>query len=138
MPLAVPHPSAPPATVGDRPVDRPVVRETARHVALAAAREASKRGPLADAARALDAPSAELVRLLGQLRSTVGRHVGERREAGLPVERVLSEMQGLVREASALEGWFDPADALVAQVVRWTIMAYYDDEPECTHVPRCH
>jgi hypothetical protein len=77
------------------------------------------------------------VRLLGNLRSTVDGHVRERREAGLPVERVLREVKGLVREASVLEGWFDPAaaDTLMAQVVRWTIMAYYD-EPERAHVPR--
>jgi hypothetical protein len=119
----------------DRPDDRPVLRETARHVALAAAREASTRGPLADPAATLEAPSAELQRLLGHLRSTLGRYVRQRREAGLPVERVLPEVKGLVREASALAGWFDPADTLMAQVVRWTITAYYGD-PELAHVPR--
>jgi len=40
-----------------------------------------------------------------------------------------------VREASALEGAFDSADTLMAQVVRWTITAYYD-EPEPAHVSR--
>lgn len=111
------------------------MRETARRVVLAAVQEASRRGPLADAGGTLDAPSAELVRLLGHLRSAVDDHVRERREAGLPVERVLREVKGHVRDASALRGWFDPADSLMARAVRWTIMAYYD-EPELAHVPR--
>jgi ABC-type transporter Mla subunit MlaD len=115
--------------------DRPVVQETARHVALAAAREPATGSPLADAAGALDAPSAELARLLGHLRSTVGRYVRERRAAGLPVERVLPEVKGLVRAAWAPEEWFDSADALTTQVVGWTITAYYD-EPEPAHGPR--
>ena len=134
MPLPRSHPSALPTTAADRPVDRPVVRETARHVALAATREASTRGRLADAAGALEVPSAELVGLLGRLESTVGRFVRGRRDRGLPVERVLSEVKGLVREASALDGWCDPADTLMARVVGWTIMAYYH-EPEPAHVP---
>jgi hypothetical protein len=115
-------------------VDRPVVRETARHVAVAATREASARHPLAEAAGALDAPSAELAGLLGRLRVTVRRYARERRAAGFPIERVLPEVKGLVREASILDGWFDPADTLMAQVVDWTIAAYYD-EPELAHVP---
>ena len=91
--------------------------------------------PLADAAGVLDAPSTELVRLLAHLRSTLDGYVRERRAAGVPVERVLPEVKGLVREASALEGWFDGNDTLTAQVVRWTMTAYYD-EPELVHVPR--
>jgi hypothetical protein len=134
----VPDPQAttlPPASaaVVDRPDGRPVVRETARDVVLAATREASTRRPHAEGAGVLDAPSAELVGLLGRLRSTVGRHVRARREDGLPVERALSEVKGLVREASALDGWYDSADALMAHVVRWAIAAYYD-EPEPARV----
>ncbi len=121
------------STAGSRPADRPALRESARCVALAAAREASTRCSRTDAARALEAPSAELVRLVEYLRSTVGRYVGTRRAAGLPVERVLVETKSLVREASALEGWFDTNDALMAQVVRWTIEAYYV-EPGRPHV----
>ena len=48
---------------------------------------------------------------------------------------MIPEMQELVREATAREGWCDPTDTLMAQVVRWTIAAYYDD-PELAHVPR--
>jgi hypothetical protein len=120
----------------DWPVDRPVVRETARHLALVAMREASARGPR-DTARVLDAPSAQLVGLLGHLRATVDRYVRERREAGLAVERVLPEVKGLVREALVIEGWPDSADTLMAQVVRWTIRAYYD-QPEVARVSRGH
>ena len=129
-----PPPLSPPSATA--PDARPVMRETARDVALAADREMRTRGPLADAAGVLDAPSAELVRLLDHLRRTVGRHVRERRAAGLPIERVLPEVKGLVREATALEGWFDSADTLMAHVVRWIILAYYD-QPELVHVPRC-
>jgi hypothetical protein len=131
-------PPSVPARVVDRRDDQLVMRESARRVAVAATREAGTRGPLADvddAGMLLGAPSGELMRLLGQLRSTVGCYVRERREAGLPVERVLPEVKGLVREASALEGWCDPADTLMAQVVRWTVVAYYD-EPELAHGPR--
>lgn len=39
-------------------------------------------------------------------------------------------MKGLVREAVAYEGWFDPAMAVVQQVVGWPIAAYDDDAPE--------
>jgi hypothetical protein len=95
------------------------------------------RSPLADAPEALDALSADLTPLLGQLRSTVGRYVRDRRAAGLAVERVVPEVRGLVREASAREGWSDPADMLMTRVVGWTIGAYYD-EPELAHVPRSH
>jgi hypothetical protein len=35
-------------------------------------------------------------------------------------------VKGLVREAAARELWVDTADALMGQVVRWTITAYYD------------
>jgi hypothetical protein len=35
-------------------------------------------------------------------------------------------VKGLVREAAARELWLDTADALMGQVVRWTITAYYD------------
>ncbi len=39
------------------------------------------------------------------------------------------------REAVSCEGWFDPADTLMAPVVRWAITAYYD-QPELGHAPR--
>jgi hypothetical protein len=133
-PRAVTPPLAP-CWAAAGPDDRPSVRATARDVALAATREARTRGSLADAARAPETPSAELMRLLGYLRSTVCRYVRARRGAGVPVERVLPEVKGLVREASALEGSFDSADTLMAQGVRWTIAAYYN-EPEPAHVPR--
>ncbi len=106
-----------------------------RHGGMAdavAASEAPVAGPVADP---VDAPSLELVRLLAHLRSTVTRYVSERRAAGVPVERVIPEVKGLVRAAVSCEGWFDPADTLMAQVVRWAITAYYG-QPELAHVPR--
>jgi hypothetical protein len=81
-----------------------------------------------------DAPSPELLRRLAHLRATVTRYVWGRRAAGVPVERVLPEVKGLVREAMAREGWCDPSDTLLAPVVRWAITAYVE-RPELAHVP---
>ena len=126
----------------ERPVDRPVAREAVRQaVAQAVVQEARTR--LADARRfgtaeggeALDAPSPELRRLLGQLRSTVTAYVLARRTAGVPIERVVPEAKCLVREAESCEAWRDPSDVLLSQVVRWGIEAYYDD-PSLQQVPR--
>jgi hypothetical protein len=134
----------------DVPVELPVAREAVRvAVAEAVTYQALKRvvdlrglGTADDAAVAEEpgeAPSPELVRLLGHLRSTITRFVCKRREAGVPVERMVPEVKGLVREAASCEAWVDPGDTLVAQVVRWAITAYYDacsDQPEPAHVPR--
>jgi hypothetical protein len=86
----------------------------------------------------MDAPeevSPQLLRLLEHLRSTVARYVSARRAEGAAVERVLPEVKCLVREAESSEGWRDGSDVIMAQVVRWTIAAYYD-VPELQHVPR--
>jgi hypothetical protein len=93
----------------------------------AAEREAIERRPVAtgDAAPARQT-SADLTGLLEQLRTAVVCYVGERREAGAPIQRVLPEVKALVREAVAYEGWHDPAAALMPQVVGWTIAAFYD------------
>jgi hypothetical protein len=80
-------------------------------------------------------PSPELVRLLATLRARVVRHVAERRAAGASPERIVAEVRCLTREAESCEGWRDPSDTLLRQVVRWSIEAYYD-EPELQHVPR--
>ena len=71
----------------------------------------------ADGATARDEPSPELAPLLSHLRSTLASYVGEQREAGVPVERVLVEVKGLVRQAASLERWFDPTDTLMGQAV---------------------
>ena len=84
---------------------------------------------------ARDEPSPELLRLLAHLRSTVTTYVIARRDEGAPIERVVPEVKCLVRESESCEGWRDPSDALLAQVVRWSIEAY-DDEPSLPHVPR--
>jgi hypothetical protein len=143
----------PPSLLADRPADCLVVRETVREAARHAIDEAVTLGARASAAAmtragAGDAGAADALRALvghlDQLRATLTRYVGERRDAGAPVERVLPEVKGLVREAAAREAaaralWVDTADALVAQVVRWTIAAYYDqpyDHPAPTGGPR--
>jgi hypothetical protein len=129
----------------DRAVDRPVAREAVRVAARHAVGEAGTLGGresataltwvgTSDAGATVD-PSPALVGHLGHLRATVTRYVGERRDAGAPVERVLPEVKDLVREAATRELWFETAEALVRQVVRWTITAYYD-HPSPSDGPR--
>jgi hypothetical protein len=131
-----------PNTPADVPVARPVVREAdgyAERSAItkaateavrrdAADRAALQRAPVAtrDATSSTRASSADLIGLLEHLRTVVARYVCDRRVAGAPIERVLPEVKALVREAVAYEGWHDAAEALMRQVVGWTIAAYYD------------
>jgi hypothetical protein len=84
---------------------------------------------------ALDEPTPELRRVLLRLRTQLTHYVARRRAAGVPIERVLPEVKCLVRESQSVERWADPAGALMAQIVGWSITAYYD-EPELRHVPR--
>jgi hypothetical protein len=56
------------------------------------------------------------------------------RDEGCSVERVLAQVQGLVREAAALDG-MEPVDRLTHHVVRWTIETYYD-RPELRGSPQ--
>jgi hypothetical protein len=126
---------------GDAQVDRPVVRDgdprAVRHavasaVTHAVARDAAERAaepwprPAAGDAAAPGERSPELDRLLAHLRATVARYVVGRHDAGAPIERVLPEVKGMVREAAACEAWYDADDTLMRQVVGWTIAAYYD------------
>jgi hypothetical protein len=86
-----------------------------------------------------DEPSPELLRLLAHLRSTVVTYVCARRSERVPIERVLPEVKCLVREAESCEGWLHPSELLLAQVVRWTIEAYYaslDHDSSLPFVPR--
>jgi hypothetical protein len=136
-------PHAPAAGDGrDHPIARPVMREAVRRAITEAAdlqRRASRVSSRRFATAEWDDPSEwtspELLRLLTQLRGTVTRYAQERRAAHVPIERVVPEVKSVVREAESGEGWRDPADGLMAQVVRWTIEAYYD-EPALQHVPR--
>ena len=84
---------------------------------------------------AVDGPVAELVRCRPHLRASVTDYVGTLRTGGVPVERTLEKVQGIVREVEAGEGWADATDALMSHVVRWSIEAYYDD-PALQGVPR--
>jgi hypothetical protein len=128
-------------TQTDAPVARVVVREADGHVvrsaitraaAAAVMRDAAERAALewrpvasGDAAPSMQASSADLIALLDQLRTAVVRYVADRREAGAPIQRVLPEVKGVMREAGAYEGWHDPAEVLMRQVVGWTIVAFY-------------
>jgi hypothetical protein len=80
------------------------------------------------------APSLELVRLLDHLRTALTAFVCVLRDEGCSVERVLAQVQGLVREAAALDG-VEPVDRLTHHVVRWTIETYYD-RPELRGSPQ--
>jgi hypothetical protein len=126
----------------DRPVDRPVVSEAVRRTLTEAAalqgrppRVAVRPSGGTDWDDPSERSSPELLRQLGQLRWSVTRYAQSRRAMRVPIERVVPEMKAVVREAESGEGWRDPADALMAQVVRWTIEGYYD-EPALQHVPR--
>ena len=143
-----------PNTPADAPVAGAVVREADGHAvrsairnaaAQAVARAAAERAAVGsrpvtpgDAAPAAQ-PSADLVGLLDRLRAAVARYVGGRRLAGAPVERVLPEVKGLVREAAAPEASHEPAEALMRRVVGWTIAAFYDapeqPRPEARETP---
>jgi hypothetical protein len=139
-----PHEPHEPHTGGRRhhPVDRPSLREAVRKT-IAEAAALQLRGSrmstwhfgTADWGEPSEWTSPELLRLLGQLRWSVTRYAQGQHAATVPIERVLPEVKGVVREAESGEGWRDPSDALMAQVVRWTIEAYYD-EPALRHVPR--
>ncbi|MGZ8377023.1 MAG: hypothetical protein ACXW61_06730 [Gemmatirosa sp.] len=126
----------------DGAVDRTALRDALRRtIAEAAALQA--RGSrmstwhfgTADWGEPSEWTSPALLQLLAQLRWIATRYAQARRAARLPIERLLPEVKGVVREVESTEGWHDPADALMAQVVRWTIEAYYD-EPALQHVPR--
>lgn len=128
------HTFAPPHAVGPRVV-RDAVRHTVEQEVRERARARATDGWAAACSVAETAPSAALVHLLNHLRSTVAAYVSGRRAEGAAIERVLPEVKCLVREAASCEQWHDPADTLMAQVVRWTIDAYYE-QPELEHVPR--
>jgi hypothetical protein len=138
-----------PSVAADAPVARSVVPDADGPAVPRAALEAVSEDAIARAAQAgprpaasplspAAEPSVELVRLLGRLRTTVTRYVGDRRRAGAPVQRVLPEVRGLVREAVAYEGWYDPGETLMEQVVGWAVAAYYAEPapaPEAPDVP---
>ena len=125
----------------DAPVARPVVREADGYAVRSAIAKAATEAVMRDAAQcaalerpsvatgdvtsSTQAPSADLIVLLDQLRTAVACYVGERRVTGAPIERVLPEVKAFVRVAVAYEGWHDAAEALMRQVVGWTIATYY-------------
>lgn len=77
----------------------------------------------------LELPESErLAELLAELRAMTARYTCCLRADGARPERMLPQVKHLVREAMQAEAWGNPAaeDALMAQVVRWSIEAYYD------------
>lgn len=74
------------------------------------------------------APDPHLAGLLAQLRAVTTRYVCGLRAAGVRPEQMLVQVKAFVRDAMTADGWLDPAAtrALTAEVVRWSIVAYYD------------
>lgn len=62
---------------------------------------------------------------LAGLRATVTAYVDRRRGEGAPVQRVLPEVKTLTRTAAGRDLEYEAATALLDQVVRWSIEAYY-------------
>jgi hypothetical protein len=76
-----------------------------------------------------DPASDPLVGILALLRTEVTRYVYGLRAEGARPEQMIVQVKGFVREIMRGEGWTDDPDAtrlLTAQVVRWSIEAYYD------------
>jgi hypothetical protein len=69
-----------------------------------------------------------VVALLAQLRTVMTRYVRGLRATGARPEQMLVQVKGFVRDAMTADGWRDPeaARVLTAEVVRWSIAAYYD------------
>jgi hypothetical protein len=112
--------------------------DPARHAAHRLTPGVTYRPPqgLGAAPDAPDAPSPALARRLLQLRASVECYVRGRRAAGVPVERVIPEVERLVREAARRERWPGAVDALLAPVARWTAEAHADapaDAPARAH-----
>ena len=115
--------------VRDRESGRPVVKDSARGATRAERDRGADVWPLAAAKAMRDAdPSAELTLLLDRLREHVAVLVRIGRAEGLPIQQVLPQVKGLVREAESCERWNDPADIIMAHVVRWTTEIYYEHE----------
>jgi len=77
----------------------------------------------------------EMDRELETLHETVVQHVSARRDAGVPVERVLVEAKGLARRVNVRRKAVPTDDGVMTRVVGWTITAYFDD-PALRNVPR--
>jgi len=69
-----------------------------------------------------------LVGLLALLRAETTRYVCALRAEGARPEQMLVQVKAFVHQAMVAEAWFDPeaTRALTAEVVRWSIDAYYD------------
>ena len=75
-----------------------------------------------------EAASDPLVGLLAQLRAVTTRYVYALRAQGARPEQMVVRVKAFVRESMGAEGWSDPeaTRVLTAEVVRWSIDAYYD------------
>ena len=149
-----PHPASIPSTptlqasvhpwsTPDQAIERPVARETSPRGTCAAARvhEGMQALPWPSSDQAADhaarqASSPALRECLVGLRDAVEGYVGRRREEGTPVERVLAEVKTLVRRAEGCDLSREATDALMPQVVRWGIQAFYDGDTPCADARR--
>lgn len=138
---AVPRVAPPhgrPADARERPVDLPIAHERVRSAASRVRAYNDRMDkPLGGTAeeRVRDIPPApELIGLLAQLRAAITMHVARLRAHDVPPEQVVIEVKRLVREAEGNHAWADGTEIIVAQVVRWSIDAYYD-QPELRGAP---
>ena len=86
------------------------------------------RGRSAWASRARPRAAAAWLGPLARLRAAVRHYACALRARGAPPERMLVQVEAYVREVLRAERWDDPetARALTAEVVRWSVDAYYD------------
>ena len=101
-------------------------------IAAACARQAQSRSLLVQAAELVGAArrarqESETLRSeqRARLRTTVATCVGALRAEGMPAERVVVMVKGVVREATPPELDAHDARDLMDEVVRWSIEAYY-------------
>jgi hypothetical protein len=73
----------------------------------------------------MDGESNAIDALLDRVHVAVTAYVRARRDAGVPVERVLARVKGFVRAAAVRERWPGPTGPLTAQVVRWSLEALH-------------
>ena len=75
-----------------------------------------------------DGAADPLVALLAQLRAVTTRYVYALRAQGARPEQMLVRIKAFVRDSMRAEEWSDPeaTRVLTAEVVRWSIDAYYD------------
>jgi hypothetical protein len=135
---AGPVQGAPAGPSSDREIPRTVATDAMRRtIAEVWAADAQRRraAALALGEHVQAEPSPDVLQRLAELRASVGLYVARLRAEGLPPERVLACVKTVVWESESPRGSLAASNELMAQVVRWTIEAYFD-EPALEGSPR--